>query len=236
MKLNISFFLFFIAFISKAQVSIIDDQLAIPVSFYHSTDDFLNKNDSKNENLAILKGKKVNRQSFDSISKNLSLLAIKKVVDKKSLKRNEDDERSWALKYQNNYFFNLGYSKDVNSWGTWVKFDIIGKYCLIIIPEGSSIENLIGNNNGGLGLQGVLMKESTKWGKNFEDNGSNTKIIFIDTTNQKGAFLSRYKASTGNLLTKNTLKKLAKEHNVQLDVKNITYQEIINFIKKLNQE
>ena len=102
MKFKILLFLLSITIYSKAQVSIIDNQLAIPASFFHTTDDFLNKNAVKNENFAILRNKKIDRQAFDSISKNLTVLSVKKVIDKKSLKKNEEDERSWALEYNNN--------------------------------------------------------------------------------------------------------------------------------------
>ncbi|GGF06026.1 hypothetical protein SAMN05443634_11237 [Chishuiella changwenlii] len=235
MKKKFTFFLSLLTLIINAQVSVIDNKFALPISFYKTTDDFINNNITANDKFALVKNKtNLTRQQFDSISKTSNILKSQKIIDKKTLQEFEEGTRSWALKYNENYFFNLGYSTDVNSWSTWVKFDVIGKYCLIFIPQNSYINNLIGNSNGGLGLNGILMKESTKWGTNFSNNNNNTRIIFIDTTNQKGPFLSRYRSSIGNLLTKKTLKKLAKENNVSFNEKEATFDDIVNFITTLN--
>ena len=237
MKIIVAFLLVFVS-TTNAQISIVDERIVLEnVSFYKTTDDLVNEKPTALDKVILLKNKVEDDVNLDSIATKISVISAKKIIDKETSKKFNEGQRSWALKYNNSYFFNLGYSSDVNSWGNWVKIDVIGKYCLIIINPKSSLVRIIGNSNGGLGLEGLLNKESVKWGKNFVNNKKeNVKIIFIDTENQSDPFMSRYKGSIGDLLSRKDLKKLSKKHNTDFDEENATFENVIDFIEQLNSK
>lgn len=237
MKTIIFILLLFVS-TTNAQISKEDERIVLEkVSFFKTTDDFINENPTALDKLILLRNRVEDNVNLDSIAAKISVISSKKIINKESSKKFNEGERSWALKYNNSYFFNLGYSSDLNSWNNWVKIDVIGKYCLIIIHPKSDLVRHIGNNNGGLGLEGLLNKESVKWGKNFINNkNENIKMIFIDTENQSEPFMSRYKGSIGNLLTRKDLKKLSEKHNVIFDDKNATFENVIEFIEQLNSK
>ncbi len=238
MKIIITLLLLVFVSTTNAQISIVDGKIVLEnISFYKTTDDFINNNPTALDKVVVLRNKIKDDVNLDSISAKILVISAKKIIEKETSKKFSEGQRSWALKYNNNFFFNLGYSSDVNSWGNWVKIDIVGKYCLIIINPKSSLVRQIGSNNGGLGLEGLLNKESVKWGKNFVNNkNENIKMIFIDTENQSDPFMSRYKGSIGDLLTRKDLKKLSKKHNIDFDEENATFENVIDFIEQLNSK
>ena len=115
---------------------------------------------------------KLKGAEFDRIPRMLNL----------SNKKDKLASTSWAIYFKDEYWINMRYSKDYQNLEVYVKPKIIGRYSAIIIN--SETENVIknGGTNYGGGLQGVLLKESDKWGKNWEDkNGNKHKILIFDT-------------------------------------------------------
>src|SRR5690606_9201883 len=136
----------------------------------------------------------------------------KGVFDLKTGKKNKKGISAWAIEYNGNNYFNLGYSNDVNHWGSYAKFDIEGKYCVIIIDDNSPYILKTTSQNYGGGLAGVLMAESLKWGKNWKDeNGIKKRLLFIDTEDVQYSMMNRNESSHGNYLTRNQFKMILKE-------------------------
>ncbi len=120
----------------------------------------------------------------------------------------------------------------------YLKFDIIGKYCAFIIDENSP--NIIKNGGGshGSGLTGVLIKESSKWNKNWKDNkGKKKKILFVSTLDlypyKEG--LRNANCNLANFLSRKELKEITKEKFPEIDIKGITFEKVINIIHSLNE-
>lgn len=94
-----------------------------PVKLYETSTDFINK-EPMDSQLGILL-KNISNQH----------ITTKGVFDLKTGKRDKKGISAWAIEYNDNNYFNLGYSNDVNHWGSYAKFDIEGKYCVIIIDD-----------------------------------------------------------------------------------------------------
>ena len=94
MKKKFTFFLSLLTLIINAQVSVIDNKFALPISFYKTTDDFINNNITANDKFALVKNKtNLTRQEFDSISKTSNILKSQKLLIKKlfkNLKKEQD--------------------------------------------------------------------------------------------------------------------------------------------------
>lgn len=162
-------------------------------------------------------------------------IQIKKVVDtnNKPVKRWKS---YWAVEYAGNKYFNLGYSDDLNQWGTYIRFDIIGKYCAIFIDTNSKKIVKNGGNNYGGGLMGVMLAGSNKWGKDWLDaNGQKKKIIFIDNSAIESGMFSRNASSLGNLLTREQLTQIMGTSYPDIDVKIIAFEKVVEIINVLNQ-
>ncbi|WP_053405133.1 hypothetical protein [Persicobacter sp. CCB-QB2] len=162
---------------------------------------------------------------------------VKKFIDDKTGKKIKKANYSWAIEYNGNNYFNLGYSHDLNNWNVFIKFNSEGeKYCMSFIDNNSAgvIKNS-GINYGG-GLQGVLMKDSDKWGKYWRNNNEEKiKILFIDLTNQMEANTGRNKGSLGNLLKRNELKTKFGLEKTYAEIKNLTFEEVLAIIERNNK-
>lgn len=162
-------------------------------------------------------------------------IQIKKIVDP-SNEAIKKWKSYWAVEYANNKYFNLGYSSDLNQWGTYVKFDLIGKYCAIFIDADSRKIVSGGGNLYGGDLMGVMIAGTHKWGKNWVDaNGHKKKILFIDTSYMEAGMFTRNDSSPGNLLTKEKLTEIMGTAYPDIDVKTISFEKVVDIIKELNQ-
>lgn len=123
------------------------------VILFETSEDFFNKKPWSTDAIAQI------RDESDSH------LWIKSFTEPGTTKRIKKSISSWALEYKGNHYFHLGYSSDANQWNVFVRFDIVGKYSVIVIDENSPniVKNAGGTGVGG--LHGVLLKESQQWGK-----------------------------------------------------------------------
>jgi hypothetical protein len=197
------------------------------VMLYETTQDYLD-----NKPMRVQVGVLIEEKSQQHIT-------IKGIFDSKTGLIMKKELSAWALKYEGQNYFNLGYSNDVNHWNSYAKFDIEGRYSIIIIDENSpSVLNSSSVSYGG-GLAGVLMSESTKWGKNWRDsNGMKKKILLIDTKEIKPKSLSRNSGSLGNYLSRKKFHEIVNQSQSNLTedkLKNLTYEEVIEMIKFANK-
>lgn len=199
-----------------------------PVKLYETSNDFLNKQPMEKE-LGILVKDKSDQH-----------ITTKGIFDLKTGEKSKSGISAWAIEYNNNYYFNLGYSTDVNHWGSYAKFDIKGKYCAIIIDENSPYILKSTSQTYGGGLAGSLIAESLKWGKNWKDEEGNKKrILFIDTEDIHNKMMSRNESAHGNYFTKKHFKKILDETGTVLTdekIKDIEFNRIIELIKSANEK
>ncbi|MBI6120410.1 hypothetical protein [Salegentibacter maritimus] len=199
-----------------------------PVKLYENSNDFLNKQPMEKE-LGILVKDKSDQH-----------ITTKGIFDLKTGEKSKNGISAWAIEYNKDHYFNLGYSTDVNHWGSYAKFDIEGKYCAIIIDENSPYILKSTSQTYGGGLAGGLIAESLKWGKNWKDEEGNKKrILFIDTEDIHNKMMSRNESAHGNYFTKKQFKKILDETGTVLTdekIKEIEFHRIIELIKSANEK
>ncbi len=142
---------------------------------------------------------------------------------------------SWAVQYKGNYWINMRYSTDYQNLEVYVKPKKIGKYSIVIINKESA--NLIknGGTNYGGGLQGVLMKDSDKWGKNWEDkNGNKQKILIFDTSRPNKRHIKGHSNSIGKLLTRKNFNEILRKNFSKDEIKSLKFEHVVNIIENEN--
>lgn len=167
-------------------------------------------------------------------------ITIQGIFDKTSGEKIDKAISAWALDYNNNTYFNLGYSTDLNHWYSYTKLDIEGKYLAVIIDDNSpKILKTTSNSYGG-GMAGVLIAESLKWNKNWKDkNGNKKKILFIDTQDISPKKLNRNASSHGDYLTRKQFEQLMDETGINLPeekIKDIEFEKVLEIIKSANEK
>lgn len=199
-----------------------------PVKLYKTSMDFRNKQPMEKEFGVLIK------------DKSNQHLKTKGIFDLKTGEKVKRGASAWAIEYKNERYFNLGYSNDLNHWGSYAKFDIEGKYCAIIIDNNSPYILQSTSQTYGGGLTGTLTAESLKWGKNWKDkDGNKIRLLFIDTENIQGKMLSRHESALGDYFTRRLCEFLLEETESLLTykkIKDIEFEKIIELIKLANEE
>ena len=197
-----------------------------PVTLYETTDAFLNKRPMNVEAGILLK-----EQSDQHIT-------VKGIFDRRTGEKIDRGLSAWALDYNDKSYFNLGYSTDVNHWKSYAKFDIEGKYSIIVIDDNSPHVLKSTSNSYGGGLTGVLIAESLKWGKNWKDrNGVKKRILFIDSEDISPKMLDRNRSSHGNYMTRKQFQKILDEAGIELSeerIKDVEFEKILEIIHIAN--
>ena len=197
-----------------------------PVILYPTTGDFRSNSPMETEAFAVV----------DRFSSNH--FRIKKFVDKsgKKIKRGLS---AFAVKYEDANYFNLFYSTDLINPTYYAKFDIIGRYCAIIIDDNTPSSIRRGGANYPMGAAGALMKDSVKWGKAWLDKDGNKKrILFIDTLSYVQEAGNRNGGSIGNYLTRGQLTEILQGHKIDIQdkkTKELSFEEVIQFINEMNE-
>lgn len=191
------------------------------VEIFNTTKDFLDIKSSSA--IAIIR-----KQSEQHIQ-------ISSIINPKTRQKVNRQNSVWVIKHKEDYYFNLFYSQDLNQQKTFVKLDILGKYCAAIIDKNSPNIVKTSQTYYGGGLTGALIKESSTWGNNWEDkNEEKRKILFINCFNILPMTMAHNKASDGNFLTFNQLKILyPKLKNAK---EKPSFEEVLEIINELNKQ
>src|SRR5690606_5695080 len=199
-----------------------------PVKLYETTEAYLNDR-PMNAGAGIL----VKDQSDQHVT-------VKGIFDLNSGEKIDRGISAWAMEYDGNKYFNLGYSTDVNHWKSYAKFDMEGKYGIIVIDDNSPYVLRSTSNSSGGGLAGALIAESRKWGKNWEDaNGVKKRILFIDTQDISSGMGNRNRSSHGNYMTRKQFQKILDETGVNLTeerIKDIEFEKLLEIIATANNQ
>ena len=197
----------------------------VKVNLFKTTDDYISKSYSDTNVTLLIK----------EIGENH--IWFKKFIDDETGKKIKKAHTSWALEYNGNTYFNLGYSLDLNNWKVFIKLNSEGnKYCMSFIDNNAP--NIIKNSgpNYGGGLQAVLMKDSNKWGKSWKNSeGKKVKILFIELLDQKEPMMSRNKGSLGNLLKRKELKAKFELEKSNAEIKEMTFEEVLEILERNNK-
>ncbi len=215
-KLFYSLFLL-ISFICNAQIANID------VKYFTSTNDY-------NQN--VISDEIVSLKIRD---KGEKFIEVKKLIDKKTGKRSKKAGFPWAVQYDSITYFNLRYCKDYLSPENFVKADLIGQYLAIFLNKKSQKDiTSVGNYYGG-GLQGLLISESTKWGKSWNsENGNKSKILIVNTQNLDLSHVRGYKNAGWRLLTRKNINEILNLELTKAEIKLLSTEEISNLINSKN--
>lgn len=225
--INLFVLLFLMTSCAAKKIPLSEIHTLVPVELYENTDDFLNKKVMQAD-LGIL----IKDQSDQHIT-------TKGIYDLKTGEKSKKGASAWVMKYNNENYFNLGYSTDTNHWGTFAKMDIEGRYCAIIVSDDSPHVLKSTSSHYGGGIAGALIADSRKWGKGWQDkNGAKKRLLLIDTEITFDKTVGRNKGSLGNYLTRRNLKKIIQESGLNVTderVKDIEFEKILEIIETANQ-
>jgi len=200
------------------------------VEFYRSMDDFLYE-ESVGENY------KVTRKSISN-----TCIQIKKIKDPKSGKRLHNIHKAWAIKYKDNYYSNVGYTKEYQDLHLYILMDYIGdRYCYSIlnpkadkalkrpkpIPIPLSVGHVVANAIRFSTYDKAFFskKWKTKKGKKYE-------VILIDLYDPKKKTVDHNYGSRGRVMDKLYAKKKLDIDVTLSEARDMTLYEILTIIEK----
>lgn len=218
-----SFYLFF--FFIFINISANAQKVKQPVILYSTTREFLSDNPIKTDAFAVVERFSTNH------------FKIKKFIDENG-KKIKGGMSAFAVKFEGESYFNLFYSTDVPNPTCYARFDIIGRYCAIIIDDKTPSFIRNGASYYPMGAGGALMKDSVKWGKAWLDKDGNKKrILFIDTLKYVPEVGKRNGGSLGNYLTRSQLSEILEVHKIDIQgrkTKELSFEEVLQFINEMN--
>ena len=214
---------FFILLIVSMTISIAQD-IEKPMGYYTNTTNFLDRKEIGT--MAIIK------------SESDLHVKTKIILDPANSKKKKRGLLPWAIRYNDVYYFNLGYSDDVHNWNVFARFNIVGKFSAIFIDKDSPKE-LFNNTAYGASLAGLLATESIKWNKAWIDhNGDKKRILLINSTIYTARNSPRLEdGCVGNYLTKGQLKELIETYKIDIqdkEVNSMSFEDVVGVIQKLN--
>lgn len=214
----------FILLIVSITVSIAQD-IEKPMGYFTNTTNFLDRKEIGT--MAIIK------------SESDRYVKTKIILDPANSKKKRRGLLPWAIRYNDVDYFNLGYSDDLQNWNVFARFDIIGKFSAIFIDKDSPKE-FFNNTAYGASLAGVLARESIKWNKAWIDhNGDKKRILLINSTIYTARNSPRIEdGCVGDYLTKGQLRELIESNKIDIqdkEVNNLSFEEVVDVIQKLNK-
>ena len=219
MKIILSFLIIFTFSQAIAQADKTEFQ------YYLSTSDFKNKVSGKEKIVPVIK-----KHEKDYIK-------IPKLVDEQTGKRNKPANFPWAVKLDTNNYFNLRYSQDLQNLEVYVKADIVGKFCALIIDQDTSPIISNGGANYGGGLTGVSIKESEKWSKNWiSKEGKKVKLLITDTANLELKHGFGHSNSDWKLLSRKNINEILGLSLSEENIKNLTFEDVKSIVLEKNTD
>jgi hypothetical protein len=195
------------------------------ISYFESTTDFVNKNISTKKAIGSVK------------LQTDKLLYIPKLIDPLTGKKDDDAGFPWAISIDSAVLFNFRFATEIQCLEMYVKSDIIGEYCAVFVST-EMLKNLnnYGTNYYGSGLQGVLIRDSAKWGKKWTTESEENILLLVADT-QKRPFSSR--KGNGNaewkILSRNNLNDILGLALTNEEIENLSLQNVHNILMDLNK-
>ncbi len=193
------------------------------IQFYPSITEFKNNNPSKIVYTKILE-------------KGDDFIKVHDFFDKATDKRVLRGNVPWAIKYQNQIYFNLGYSVEYQNFGLYAKYDIIGKISVLFIDDETSTNIKSSGANFGGGLVGVVMQNAEKWGKNWKDlNGKVSKVLIVSTEKIKTKYVKEYVDHLSKLLTKKNFNSILRTNFTKEEIAKFSLEDVKRIIQDINR-
>jgi len=143
---------------------------------------------------------------------------------------------SWAIRYNDENYVNMRYSYEYQNLELYVKPHVEGKFTVIIIDSKTHRVITSGGQNYSGGVQGLLIKESAKWGKSWiDENGEKCKIIIFDTSKPERTHIKGHVNSLGKMLSKNNFNKILSTSLPEDQIKSMTFNEVMKIIAEENK-
>ncbi len=195
----------------------------LQISFYKSTVDYVNDTPATIK----VKPKKITLQEEN-------LLRIPQLLDLSTGKSSKEIGYPWAIVTDSIAYFNFRYSKDLQSPETYIKPDILGRFC-VVFAEKEMLRTIAsyGPNYGG-GLQGVLISESTKWGNWVIENDEKIKIFIVDTKNLELNHNKGLQSAKWKILSRNNFNEILEIDLSKEEINELSIDKVKNIILKKN--
>ncbi len=195
------------------------------ITYYESTTDY--KNNTPSDKKVV--PKKITLQTE-------KLIKIPSLIDPNTGKRSKEAGFPWAIVIDSIEYFNFRYSKEIQSLELYVKPDITGRFC-VLFADKETLRTIAANGSfyGG-GLQGVLMNESTKWGKNWvSDDDEEIKIFIVDIKNLELNHFRGFQNAAWKILSKNNLNEILEQNLTKEEINELSVDDIkIKILNKNN--
>lgn len=196
-----------------------------PVKLYDTTEDYLNRKAREVEAGVLVKNESHQHITINGFFDLKTGVEIKRGIS------------AWSIEYNGFNYFNLGYCNYLINWQSFVKFDVEGKYCAIIIDEKSpGILNKTKGLYGSTLLSSDLVKINTNWRN--KDN-TRKKVLFVDTGIKVPQFVARNTGSLAYYLTRGQVEELLEIIDAKLvqgKIRDIDLEEVIEIIKMANRK
>jgi hypothetical protein len=195
-------------------------------NYFVSTSDYLKGNISEDS----VQPKKVVFESEE-------MLKIPKLIDCKTRKKSVKAGFPWAIYIDSIVYFNFRYGQGILCPELYVKPNVVGRYCVVYANKdyAKQIINYSVNYYGG-GLTGALIKESEKWGRNWENQEEKVKIFIVDTKKLELQHMNGYKNAAWKILDKNNINEILGTEFSKQEIDEISLQDIKEIIAKRNNE
>lgn len=198
-----------------------------PVKLYDTTEDYLHRKAREVDAGVLVKNESHQHVTINGVFDLKTGVEIKRGIS------------AWSIEYNGFNYFNLGYCNYLNNWQSFVKFDVEGKYCAIIIDEKSP--DILNKTKGYYGDTGMLLgsdlvKINTNWRN--EDN-TRKKVLFVDTAIKARQFGARNRGSLAYYLTRGQVEELLEIIDAKLvqgKIRDIDLEEVIEIIKMANRK
>lgn len=201
---------------------------AKPIILYETTSDFVNKKPMELKVKALIE------------SKSNKHITFTKLIDPSSGNIVKLNVYIWAVEFNGKNYFSLDFSTDLPKPNTYVKFDIEGKICAIIIDKDSPSILKENNINYGNVVADIIVSGISEKTTNWKDkNQKLKKILFINTDDILEKDINRYPNLIGDYLTRKQLKYLIKSNNITIHsdkIKDVSFEKIIEIIEIINNK
>ena len=199
-------------------------QDTLAVKLIMSTKDLLNNQVTNDNVLAIVKESGEN------------YLAVKKIIDANTLKKSKPAQMAWAIEFRGEPYFNMKYMDNFIGTDFFVKFDIVGHYCLLWLDmDGFRALEWHRKQEYRTAGGGMLMDDATTWAGSWHDqSGNKYKLFFINTKHLTIILPKKVKNAPGYLFNKSILKSIIGDKPDDKKIGEYTLEEIREIIREAN--
>lgn len=219
-------FLIITSFLSSCATQSITPREGVEVQYYLSTLDYFKDQPS--------------RTVYGKIElKKPDYMKLTGFFDKQSYKRIKKANTAWAVKYKNEVYYNMKYSKHYELTNIYAKHHVQGKISALILNDETSKKLTVRKQNHAAwtlgGIAAALLMDPKTRGINWTDSdGKEAKIIVVNSERRISKHKNGYYNAIGELLSRNNFNILLGTRYDQMEIDKMMLEEAIEVIKKVN--